>query len=307
MLGHYSVLSESAHSLLEPPSPAYSSVTVRRALIVWLHCGQRNQFRHVCDYFHRLEALESKLTPEDRATSRLHEFKLLSDYPPSSNYLIDHFPKLYRHNKNNKLNVKKFEEIKFEEMRLEDCVFNLEGFHDMKIQKGATSKDIIKASQLIRKFCKSHAKSLKESLAEFQDFAKKTNSTNSVNNITMYIKKKYVKDELITWMSMPRTFSFLNEIEETVVVNISNKTELDNNKSPTFAVDHAMNANKNANKIRILINESRAKEHLNMIPNFTELSIKERANGTNVQAVKLPNIRQDISSTLHYAYDISQM
>ncbi|XP_047036170.1 uncharacterized protein LOC124641947 [Helicoverpa zea] len=304
MLGHYSVLSESPHSLLEPPSPAYSSVTVRRALVVWLHCGQRNQFRQVCDYYHRLEAMESTLSPEDRATSRLHEFNLLSGYPPTSKFLMELFPKLYCHSKKTS-SAKIIKEIKVEEMKLENCVFNLEGFHDMKIQKGTTTKDIIKASQIIRNYCKAYSKSLKVLLTEFQNFAEKTKCTNSVDNITMYIKKKYLKDDLEIWQNMPRSFPFLNDIEEPVI-NIGPKKELVNNKNPPIAVDHVKNANKNANKIRILVNESRVKEHVNIMPNFAESAIKDKMNGTNVQAVKLTNIRRDKLSPLHYAYDISQ-
>lgn len=163
------------------------------------------------------------------------------------------------------------------------------------MQKGVSTNDIIKASQMIKKYCKAHSKTIKKFLVEFLDFAKKTEVTNSVNNILMFIKKKYLKDEIETWKNMPTHFSFLDQesFDDTSIKNVSaSKIEVvKNNKSTTFnREDHTLNGNKNANKIRILINDSRRKELMNLIPNYSELSINEC--GTNSFLTKLINIHK---------------
>ncbi|KPJ10031.1 hypothetical protein RR48_03819 [Papilio machaon] len=83
------------HNLLERPSIAYSSTTVRRAFAVWMYCGQSNKFKHVCNYYHYLEALEDTLPEESRAASRQHELNLFTSRPPLSSYLMKNFPTLY--------------------------------------------------------------------------------------------------------------------------------------------------------------------------------------------------------------------
>ncbi|CAD0205371.1 unnamed protein product [Chrysodeixis includens] len=267
-----SIFGDKGHALLEPPTPAYTATTVRRAFLVWLHLGQQPDFKHVCNYYHYLENLEDQLSVEQRAASRRLELSLLSDYPPITFYTLQQFPKLYRQNKITKTNVKEIEQA-----TLENCVFNLEGYYDMKIQKGVTTKDIIKTSQLIRKYCKTHAKSLKHFLREFLDFAKKTGSTNSVHNISMYIRKKNVKDEIDTWKNMPIHFSFLDiEADDSVIKDTCGK-QADKMKSP-LKDNFSVNETKSTNKIKILINESRRKELLNLLPNLPEVTAKKDVN-----------------------------
>lgn len=215
---------------------------------------------------------EEQLSVEQRAASRRLEFSLLSDYPPVTFYTMQQFPKLYRQTKITKSNFKEIEQA-----TLEDCVFNLEGYYDMKIQKGVTTKEIIKTSQIIRKYCKTHAKSLKHFLREFWDFAKKTGSTNSVHNISMYILKKNVKDEIDTWKNIPIHFSFLDiEVDENVINNTCEKLA-DHVKSP-IKDNFIVNETKSTHKIKILINESRRKELLNLIPNLPEVTAKKVVN-----------------------------
>ncbi|KOB77281.1 Thiol:disulfide interchange protein DsbA [Operophtera brumata] len=72
-----------------------TNATVRRAFIVWMHCGQRNSFKDVCNYYHYLESLEDKLPADRRAASRHYEFNMFSNPPPISSYLDQVFPKLY--------------------------------------------------------------------------------------------------------------------------------------------------------------------------------------------------------------------
>ena len=83
---------------------------------------------------------------------------------------------------------------------------------------------------------------------------------------------------------MPKTFDFLDDDNETVDEDYVSADEEDlstiddvsvneigivgNSESPVdLAEDHAFNADKGANQIKILINESRRKDLLNMIPN----------------------------------------
>ncbi|XP_049880726.1 uncharacterized protein LOC126377108 [Pectinophora gossypiella] len=83
------------HPLLECRSTSYTLATVRRAFIVWLRCGRRNNFQDVCEYYHRLEAMEEKLPANSRSSSRNHEFSLFANQPPTSRYQQSLFPSLY--------------------------------------------------------------------------------------------------------------------------------------------------------------------------------------------------------------------
>ncbi|KAJ2941644.1 hypothetical protein O0L34_g14701 [Tuta absoluta] len=88
-------LESESHPLLEPQTLSYSHATVRRAFIVWLRCGQKNDFKDVCKYYHYLEAMEDQLPADARATSRNHEFSLFLNPPPISTYQQEMFPNLY--------------------------------------------------------------------------------------------------------------------------------------------------------------------------------------------------------------------
>ncbi|KAF9415145.1 hypothetical protein HW555_007122 [Spodoptera exigua] len=196
----------SGHALLEPVCPHYSTRTVRRSFIVWLHTGQQNDFQQVCNYYHRLELLESKMTEEQRAVSRLHEYTLVVDTPPSTFFVNKSFPRLYTPgNDAEPDNLRRLLQ-----MRAEDCVFNYDGFSAMRIEKTATTSDIFKTSFIIRKYCKDYSKLLTTLYPEFQDFVKKTGIMNSVFNLVMYIRHKYIKDELILALAMPKDYSYLN-------------------------------------------------------------------------------------------------
>lgn len=127
---------------------------------------------------------------------------------------------------------------------------------------------------MIRRFSKTYSKPLRKLLTEFHDFAKKTKTINSVDNIVMYIRKIYLRDELQLWVNMEtQTFSFMTKDEEEENRNIINEdsgTESEavrDNQHPIVTVeDHTFNADKNANKIKLLINESRRNDLLNMTP-----------------------------------------
>lgn len=196
-----------------------------------------------------------------RATSRMHEFKLHSSYPPTSDFLIDYFPKLYEHNKYNTVDMKQVHEV-----TIEENVFKLEGYHNLKIRKGTTTKDIIRASQMIRSYCETHSKSLRVLLAEFQDCARKIKAVNNVDNIIMYIRKKLLKDELVTWINMPKSFSFLElDDEEEKYYRAKPKFSYDT-KGPILTTNHNMHVkNKNTKKVKkVLFNGSRRREHFNL-------------------------------------------
>lgn len=199
------------HALLEPPSPAYTNVTVRRAFIVWLHCGQTNKFKDVCNYFHFLESLEDHLTVENRATSRHYEFDLFSNPPPSSTYLTSHYPQLYTGTE-----LENYYVTKLESIRNEKCVFKLEGFEEIGPKNGVTKQEIVETSQLIRNYCLSHSISLKKFLIEFKGYTAKCELKNSVHNVAVYIKRKMVKEEITLIENYPRTFSFLDDDEPVV-------------------------------------------------------------------------------------------
>ncbi|KAI8422937.1 hypothetical protein MSG28_014040 [Choristoneura fumiferana] len=53
-------MNSTRNEVFEPPAPPYSNLTVRRAFIVWLHCGQTNKFKDVCNYYHVLEKMEAR-------------------------------------------------------------------------------------------------------------------------------------------------------------------------------------------------------------------------------------------------------
>ncbi|XP_063629563.1 uncharacterized protein LOC134800996 [Cydia splendana] len=223
------------HTLLEPPSPAYTNVTVRRAFIVWLHCGQTNKFKDVCNYFHFLEGLEDKLPVDSRAVSRHHEFDLFTNLPPSSTYLNSHHPKLYTNTQ-----LENYYVTKLEAIRNEKCVFKLEGFEEIGPKNGVTKHQIVESSQLIRRHCLSHSITLKKFLIEFKEYASKCQLKNNVQNVAFYIKRKMIKEEITMIANCPRTFSFLEEefVEDTSVSFLSQMRSLDSIKlSPTMKLN----------------------------------------------------------------------
>ncbi|XP_026316635.1 uncharacterized protein LOC113227819 isoform X2 [Hyposmocoma kahamanoa] len=110
-----SYFEESApHSLLDPTPCTYSSSTIRRAFIVWLHCGQSNEFRDVCKYYHYLEAMENQLASDVCSSSRSHEEELFRHTPPTSQYLKENFPRLYSQNSTDYSYLKTWETLKNE-------------------------------------------------------------------------------------------------------------------------------------------------------------------------------------------------
>ncbi|XP_004933005.1 uncharacterized protein LOC101744818 [Bombyx mori] len=194
----------SPHSLLEPPSPDYTNVTIRRAFIVWMLCGQKNKFRDVCNYYHRLELLEEQLPPNKRATSRHYEFNMINNPPPKSSYLKAYFPTLYpggfahAHDQT-------------DTHTNERCEFNIGDLDEIKKREGITTEDVVQASVMIRNYCKSHAISLDKFLVEFKDIARKTNLKINVNNVVFYIRRRLVAEELKLALLCPRTMHMLDE------------------------------------------------------------------------------------------------
>ncbi|CAB3258615.1 unnamed protein product [Arctia plantaginis] len=230
------------HSLLEPPIPAYTDMTLRRAYIVWLHCGKINEFKQVCAYFHRLEAMEEELPMEERVKSRLLEYNLMASQPPTSMFLNSYFPNLYRQHKNN--DVDPLEDSKFN-----GCVFNLEGYHKLHVDTGMTQTKILEASHTIRKYCREHSKSLRWLLMQFHDFTQKCDVKNSVNNIVMFIMKKLLKDEIRMNINIPKDFNFL----DIVAVPTTSETEVDENpaidaKKDSNVIESDNNTKKNEEK-----------------------------------------------------------
>ncbi|XP_053619797.1 uncharacterized protein LOC128680582 isoform X2 [Plodia interpunctella] len=213
---------DSVHSLLEPPSPAYTNVTVRRAFIVWMYCGQKNNFQRVCDYYHYLEAMEDTLSPEERALSRHHEFNMFSNHPPTSRFLNDYFPKLYSHR------VEPSHIEKLEAIKNEQCVFKLEGFSEIPQQKVATQEEILQTSKIVRRYCKTKMIPLKKFFDEFKQFATRCELSHTVNNVAYYIQRKGIRAELYIVNNMPKTFSFLDTstIIEDVVTPIVPKPKV---------------------------------------------------------------------------------
>lgn len=194
------------HHLLDRPQLAYTSRTVHRAFIVWLHCGQQNNFKQVCNYFHYLEDLENKMSLEKRISSRMQEFNLLYKQPPISEFLDMYFPNLYSKKNHHLDNMKQMNEIK-----LEDCVFNLAGFCRLKFDKAVTTKDKNKTSKLIRIYCKAHCKPLGKLLKEFECFTKKADCERTFDSLTGFIKNKFTEDDLQLYNNISKDFDFLHE------------------------------------------------------------------------------------------------
>lgn len=229
------------HSLLEPPSPAYTNVTVRRAFIVWLHCGQRNKFKDVCNYFHHLESLEEKLPPNKRATSRHHEFVMFTNQPPKSNYLLQYFPTLYPQDVREPI-------PNTIESTPEKCDLKLEEYEEIRKREGATKKEIIQASCMIRNYCKSHMKSLKNFLTEFKDYSTKCELSNSVNNLVHYIKRKLIEEEICMLNNCTKNFKYFDFGD----VKFHSKDEFKNGHNMSVN-----NGNETVKRIKILTNDSR--------------------------------------------------
>ncbi|XP_072932585.1 uncharacterized protein [Epargyreus clarus] len=248
-IGPMSDISDNRHSLLEPPSPAYTNVTVRRAFIVWMYCGQRNKFKDVCNYFHFLEALEDQLPPEGRALSRHHEFNLFSNSPPTSTYMIDHFPQLYKESCIERQYISKVEEI-----RNEKCVFKLEGFNEIAPKKGTSTQEIVEASRMIRKFCRIQMISLKKFLEEFKTHARKCDLKYTVNNVAFYIKRKMVQAEIELEANYPKTLGFLNSGSVEDLVNDAVDNTVINNEVNDVISDSGANKalDNNIKPIKIL-------------------------------------------------------
>lgn len=186
-----------------------------------------------------------------------------------------YFPDLYRHNKYSKFNGNKGPR----EPTLDDCIFGYEGYFDLKIHKRLTTKDIIKISQMIRKYCKVHSKTLKEFLQQFLDVVKKTNTEKTVSNISVYIKNKYIQDELETYKHTPKDFGFLNVVEDYISdIDESDDESIDENITPADIYD-MYNGRRNPSKIRNLIIEVSRKEHLmSWLPELPEIPTVEMEN-----------------------------
>ncbi|RVE46004.1 hypothetical protein evm_009346 [Chilo suppressalis] len=198
------IIEGGSHDLLDPPAPAYSNLTVRRAFIVWLYCGQLNKFRDVLNYYHRLECLEETMSRENRVASLHHELELFVNGPPTSRYLRRNYPELYNNRPVEPQYVDKIESIKNEK-----CIFKLEGFHTYKLT-GVSSNEIIEASRIIRHYCQTHFLTLKNFREEFHQYATKCNIKESVSNITAYIKRKHVEAELVTIEKIPKDLKVFN-------------------------------------------------------------------------------------------------
>lgn len=140
---------------------------------------------------------------EERVRSRLLEYNLTTSEAPTSVFLNTYFPNLYQQPKTNK--VKLLSSSKFS-----GCVFNVEGYHNLHVDKEITRTKILEASVAIRKYCQDHSKSLRWLLAEFLDFVKKCNVQESVNNMMMFIMKKLLKDEILMKINMANNFNFLD-------------------------------------------------------------------------------------------------
>ncbi|XP_028157625.1 uncharacterized protein LOC114350872 isoform X2 [Ostrinia furnacalis] len=228
------VINDGAHSLLEPPSPAYSNTTVRRAFIVWMYCGQANKFKDVCNYYHYLEAMEDKLPSSQRAISRHHEFNMFLTPPPTSPFLETHFPKLYSKEPIDPYYIKKLESIKNEK-----CIFKLEGFNDIK-QTGVTTAEILHTSQIIRRHCKTNRCTLRQFLERFKEYVQRCQLKESIHTISTYIKRLEIAAELKYHGQRPH-FSFLDasvedDIKSDAVTTVSeNVIETDNMNSDETA------------------------------------------------------------------------
>ncbi|CAG5020827.1 unnamed protein product [Parnassius apollo] len=184
------VIDDKTHGLLEPPSVAYSNVTVRRAFIVWMYCGQKNKFQDVCNYFHYLEALEEKLSAEGRASSRHHEFDLFTNQPPTSTFLALNFPKLYTES------LLQQHIAKVESCKHDASVIKMQEFDKIVQKSGTSGNEIVEASKMIRNYCKMHMKTLERFLKEFKEHTEKCGLSNTVGNVAFYIKRKTIQAEI---------------------------------------------------------------------------------------------------------------
>lgn len=97
----------------------------------------------------------------------------------------------------------------------------LETFSDVRNQKGVTTNEILETSQMIKVYCKTYMKPLMKFLTEFKEYAKKCGLNYTVNNVSFYIKRKMVKEELQMVSNYTKTLSFinLNSVNETAEKN----------------------------------------------------------------------------------------
>ncbi|CAK1594778.1 unnamed protein product [Parnassius mnemosyne] len=196
---------DNTHGLLEPPSVAYSNVTVRRAFIVWMYCGQKNRFKDVCNYFHYLEALEEKLSAEVRASSRHHEFDLFTNQPPTSIFLAHYFPKLYTESQLQQ------HIAKVESCRHDTSVIKMQELDKIVPKSGTSRNEIVEASKMIRNYCKMHMKTLERFLKEFKEHTERCGLSNTVGNVAFYIKRKTIQAEIELEANYAMTLELLAE------------------------------------------------------------------------------------------------
>ncbi|XP_068625678.1 uncharacterized protein [Battus philenor] len=213
------VIEDKYHGLLEPVTISYSNVTVRRAFIVWMYCGQTNKFQEVCNYYHHLEALEEQMSEENRASSRLMEYELFANQPPTSAYLIRHFPKLYSESQLFQQNVGKI--IPKPD---DTSVMKLQELTTFDHANGASKTEILEASLMIRDYCKRTGKTLDGFLREFKEHTEICGLPNTVGNVSLYIKRKMVQTEI----QLVASYATALESQE-------NKDTLDNTCQPALA------------------------------------------------------------------------
>ncbi|CAG9794634.1 unnamed protein product [Diatraea saccharalis] len=214
-------IEDGTHSLLEKPAPAYSNATVRRAFIVWLYCGQKNKFRDVCNYYHRLEALEATLPPEQRFASRSRELEMFINRPRTTSCLRKYFPELYTEHPPDPYYISKVESITNER-----CVFKLEGFHDYK-QTGGSRREIFEVSKMVRQYCRSKSITLRKFLEEYRQHEKRCNIKGTMCSMASYIKKKQVEAELELVENIPTSFSFLDCSSDSGIETMSDEKPLE--------------------------------------------------------------------------------
>lgn len=147
---------------------------------------------------------EDKLPADIRAQSRHHEFNMFTNQPPTSKYLNEAFPELYSHT-----HVEPEHITKLESIQNDPCIFNLEGFHEIPQHKGTTAEEVLEASRIIRKYCKTQLIPLRRFLMEFKEYATRCDLKNTVNNVATYIKRKMLQAELDIVKNCPTSFNFL--------------------------------------------------------------------------------------------------
>ncbi|CAH2058954.1 unnamed protein product, partial [Iphiclides podalirius] len=237
---------DKTHGLLEQPSVAYSNVTVRRAFVVWMYCGQKNRFKDVCNYFHHLEALEEKLSSEYRASSRHHEFHLFSNPPPKSSYLMRNFPNLYSDT-----------QIPKNENHSHDAKILRLGEFDRIAQRSGTSRsEIVEASKMIRSYCKTHMKTLERFLKEFREHTERCGLANTVGNVGSYIKRKIIQADIeleanyATTLEIMKRNDYINNSADEL-----NKFEVQCNADRKLVARSGRNDSRSIAKVQ-LVNES---------------------------------------------------